>query len=196
VSLVRLPRALLLGLPILCLVVPACSDAAGPSKEEYAAMADGVCKDAGEQIDALYMDYAVEQFELSQGMADDSIWLDRPERWVRVKVVAKYESMSGALKGIQPPDGDGAYLSDLYADLDARIATLHRRPGDGRAVIETDTQVRDRFESYGITECPPAFDETPKYEDPAEVLEEVARRREEEAKGPAADETTTTAPPG
>lgn len=194
-SLVRLLRAPLAGLALLTLVAPACSDPAGPSQEEYVAMADGVCKDAKERIDTLYMDYAVEQVEAAAGTVDDSVYLDRPERWVRVKVVSAYKGMAGALKGIQPPDSDAAYLSDLYADLDATISTLHRRPGDGRAAIETNALVRDRFTSYGITECPPAYDETPDYEDPAKVLMEVARRREAAAAG-AAGETTTTAPLG
>ena len=163
---------------LLALVVPAvlvgaagCSEGGGPTQEQYASMADDVCEDAKEDIDGVYMDQAVEELRASLAGEGTPVYVDRPDRWVRAKVVPAYERLSSRLKSIPPPDGDVAYLSDLYGDLDARIEVLHRRPGDGRAAVEADTLLRDRFASYGMETCPPKADEVPDYEDPAKVLE-------------------------
>ncbi len=64
------------------------------------------------------------------------------------------EGLSARLKGVRRPDGDAAYLSDLYADLVTRIEVLHNRPGDGRVVVDGDARLRERFESYGMEKCP------------------------------------------
>lgn len=141
-------------------------------------MADDVCDSADENLDELFMEQSVE--ELRATTTDEApVYVERPERWVRAKVVPAYESLSNRLKGLPRPEGDAAYLSDLYADLDARIEVLHRRPSDGRGVIESDDLLRDRFESYGMESCPPELDEDPDYEDPAEVLIALAEQEEE-----------------
>lgn len=152
----------------------------GPTKAEYAAVADGICADAGKKVDDVYMDLAVDQL-LAPMTGEESVYFERDDRFVRAKVVPVYEGMSNNLKGIQPPDGDGAYLTDLYADLDKVIQSLHRVPSSGRAVIEQDQQVRDRFESYGMETCPPVYDDTHDYDDPAKVQEEAERRLQEQA---------------
>jgi hypothetical protein len=185
-------RRLLLALAgsAVALAATACSESAAPSKEQYASMATDVCTSADEEIDAVYMDQAVDELlaTTTEEGIDQDVYLERPERWVRAKVVPEYESLAGRLKSIPPPDGDRAYLGDLYSDLDARIEILHRRPSDGRAVVEADEQLRSRFESYGIEDCPAAFDETPDDEDPAKVMEAAAERMEQEGGGPDADE--------
>lgn len=142
-------RLLPLLVPVALLAATGCSEAAGPTQEQYASAADGVCKDAAKRIDELY----AEQWEATAA-GESSTYVDRPERWMRSKVVPEYERMSSRLKGIQPPDGDLAYVADLYSDLDARIEVLHNRPGDGREVVDRDELLRDRFEAYGIEQCP------------------------------------------
>lgn len=173
-------RGLLVPAVAAVLVVGACSDASGPSQEQYAAMADDVCKDGKEKVDELYMAQAVDEMEAAADGGDASVYVDRPERWVRAKVVPEYEKLSSALKSIPAPEGDAAYLGDLYGDLDQRIEVLHSRPGDGRAVIEADELLRDRFTSYGMEECPPPVDATPDYEDPVKVMEALAQQQEAE----------------
>jgi hypothetical protein len=154
-------------------------EAAGPTQEEYAAVANQVCKDSGAALDAIYMDHSVDIFLVAQG-EEPTIYTERPERWVRVEVVPAYRGLAGALKGIQPPDGDYTYLTDLYADLDTLVEELHRVPSLGRAVIETDELLRERFASYGMDECPPAFDETPDWADLGKVAEAAEERVKEE----------------
>lgn len=136
------------------LLLGACSEeVAGPTQEQYAASADGVCKATDDKIAALY-----EERDLATWVAAEEgesyTYGDRPERWVRAKLVPEYRRMSGGLKSLAAPDGDAAYLRDLYADLDARIEVLHRRPSDGRDAIRADTELQDRFTSYGMEVCP------------------------------------------
>jgi hypothetical protein len=166
-------RALILAVPVLLAAAGGCSQAAGPTQEEYAAVADGLCQDTLKKVDDLYMDQAIETMKVSSG-GESGIYTDRPETWVRAKIVPQYRNLSGGLKGIQPPDGDVTYLTDLYTDLDTLIEKLHRVPSEGREVIETDEQLRDRFESYGMKECPPVYDEAPDYKDPVKVMEAAA----------------------
>ncbi|HEV7722196.1 MAG TPA: hypothetical protein VGO60_12975 [Iamia sp.] len=146
------PRLIALALPVVLLAAAACSKAAAPSQEQYASMADSVCESTGEKLTDLEEQYDVEKYEAA-ATGESTITLDRPERWMRVKIVPQYERMSSSLKGIPPPEGDGTYLSDLYADLDERIETLHRRPSDGRDVVRKDTLLQQRFRSYGMETC-------------------------------------------
>ena len=136
-------------LSLVLVAATGCSEASGPTQEQYASAADGVCKDADKRINDLYK----EQWEATAA-GEQSTYVERPDRWMRSKVVPEYERLSSRLKGIRPPDGDTAYLSDLYSDLDARIEVLHNRPGDGRAVVDDDALLRDRFEAYGMEKCP------------------------------------------
>jgi hypothetical protein len=146
-------RLVALAVPAVLLAGVGCSQASGgPTQDQYVAAADGVCQSAGERFTELEEEFRVETWEAAVA-GESNITLERPERWVRVKVVPQYESMSAGLKGIPPPEGDGAYLSDLYADLDARIETLHRRPSDGRQVVNEDTLLQERFRSYGMEIC-------------------------------------------
>jgi hypothetical protein len=154
VSPVRLPRRLLvLAVPVVLLAAPACSEPDRPSQEQYASMADGVCKATDEKLTELYEAYEVAKYEAAAS-GESTTYVDRPDRWVRAKVIPEYERMANGLRGIPPPDGDDAYVADIYADLDKRIEVLHNHPGDGRAVIDDDPGLRTRFEGYGIEQCP------------------------------------------
>ncbi len=179
---VPLPRRLVVALvlPAVLLAASGCSEeAAGPTQEQYAEAANQVCKDSDKAIDQIYMDHSVDIFLVAQG-EEPTVYTDRPERWVRAKVVPAYWRLSGALKGIQPPDGDYTYLTDLYADLDTVIQELHTTPSLGRAVIEDDDLLRDRFASYGMEKCPPALDEDPDWAKLDKVAEAAEERVEEE----------------
>jgi hypothetical protein len=158
VTSVRRPPRLRLALAPLLLATlvsgAACSSGGGgPTQDQYAAVADELCAGTEERLAELQQQHDEEVY-IAAATGESGTYVDRPERWVRAKIVPEYRKLSGNLKGIQPPDGDVAYLTDLYADLDARIETLHRRPGDGRAVINGDSLLKERFASYGITECP------------------------------------------
>lgn len=150
----RARRLLLAAVSTALLVAPGCAQkASGPSQEAYVAAADGACEAADQKIEDLYHELAVATWDAAAA-GESYTYADRPDRWVRAKLVREYRNLSGSLKGIPRPDGDATYLSDLYADLDARIAVLHRRPGDGRDAIRADAQLKDRFASYGMDVCP------------------------------------------
>lgn len=159
---------------LLVVVASACSQGAAPSKDQYIAMANSVCEATSEKIDELYEAYEVAKYEAA-ATGESPTYVDRPDRWIRAKIVPEYERMSGNLKGIKPPDGDAAYVADIYADLDRQIRFTHDVPSYGRTAVESDRGLRTRFESYGIESCP-------------------APEPDAEAEG--ATTTTTTAPPG
>lgn len=114
---------------------------ATPTKAEYVAAADQVCAEAETAIDEV----EVEAMENPDPARD--------QRWVRAELVPAYRGMVGALRGIPPPDTDGAYLADLYDDLDHAIEILRQSPSLGRARVRDDTDIRNRFSSYGMKVC-------------------------------------------
>ena len=136
----------------LVVVAVGCSKPATPSQGQYAAMADGVCQARDEKMDDLKDRYD-ESVATASITGDESANVARPERWVRAEIIPEYEAMSGQLKSIRPPAGDGDYLGDLYSDLDRLIVDLNSRPSRGRELISENTQLRGRFESYGMEIC-------------------------------------------
>lgn len=137
---------------VVSLFVASCSQAAPPSQAEYVATADRVCESVGDRIEDLEEEQE-ERIEERDRTGKPSAYADRPERWLRARIVPQYESMSNQLKGLAAPDGDHIYLRDLYSDLDRRIEDLHTRPSKGRDLIRLDERLRDRFESYGMRVC-------------------------------------------
>lgn len=129
-----------------------CAETPPPSQAEYAASADRVCESVEERIEELEEEQE-DRIEERQRTGRPSAYADRPERWLRARIVPQYESMSNQLKGLTAPDGDHAYLRDLYADLDRLIEHLNVRPSEGRSLIRLDERLRDRFASYGMHVC-------------------------------------------
>jgi hypothetical protein len=133
-------------------VASSCARGSAPSPQQYAAVADGVCKAQDEKMDDLQERYDVSVYEAAV-TGEESANVARPERWVRAEIVPEYEAMAGQLKSIRPPDGDHQYLSDLYSDLDRLIVDLNSRPSRGRELISEDPELRQRFASYGMEVC-------------------------------------------
>ncbi|HEX7131285.1 MAG TPA: hypothetical protein VF228_01845 [Iamia sp.] len=151
----RRPLALLIpALTLAVLAVAGCSKSAGPSQEQYVAVADDVCASTEKRLEELQEAHDADLYEAA-ATGESGIYVDRPDRWVRAKVVPAYQGMSNGLKGIQPPDGDTAYLTDLYADLDEHIESIHLNPSaeEGKALRTPDTRLTDRFASYGMEVC-------------------------------------------
>lgn len=125
--------------------------APAPTQAEYLARADEVCEGADEKLDELQRDYDVSRVEAASetGTSEDQ----RPDRWVRARVVPAYQKMDQTLRSIQPPDDEGSYLADLYDDLSRRIEELRLSPGRGRDSIREDLALRKRFATYGMKVC-------------------------------------------
>ena len=134
------------------LLASGCSKGSGPTQEQYASMADSVCTASDERMDELRKSYDESVYEAAL-TGEESTYVARPERWLRARIIPAYESMSGQLRGLRPPDDDAQYLADLYADLDLLIKDLNQRPSQGRELISEDERLRDRFASYGMEVC-------------------------------------------
>ncbi len=146
------PLALALGLGVLVVLVVGCSQGGpAPTQAQYAAAADQVCQGTADTLTELEEDH---EAALAEERSEDPGATDqRPERWVRARVVPAYQEMEGGLRGIQPPDGDGEYLADLYDDLGRRIEELRLGPSRGRDQVRADADLRRRFASYGMEVC-------------------------------------------
>lgn len=145
-------RLALAAVPVALVIGAGCAEATAPSQEEYTAAADAVCTGSGDKLAQLEDDYAAEALE-AQETGESSLNVDRPERWMRARIVPEYERMSANLRSIPAPDGDVAYLGDLYSDLDRLIADLHSRPSRGRDIVRADEDLQRRFTSYGMEVC-------------------------------------------
>lgn len=152
---IRLPLVRLRRIALAAAVVAAVSACAGPEqpdKAAYVAAADKVCDDAGEDIDEETTEYELEVLDTSN---DDDVSLNvaREERWTRTKIIPIYKDMDSSLRSLTPPEGDSAYLGDLYNDLSRLIVEFNSRPSQGRDIIREDERLRQRFESYGMDVC-------------------------------------------
>ncbi len=144
-------RSLVVVLALSALGVGCAPAAPAPTQAEYVAVADLVCEATGERLDEAEEELLV---ELEEEKADGgSLLAQRPDRWTRAETVPAYRDLEGSLRGIQPPDDDGTYLSDLYDDLHRRIEELRLSPGKGRDLIRGDDALRTRFETYGMEVC-------------------------------------------
>lgn len=134
------------------LTLGACSESSSPTAAEYVGVADEFCKSVDDRLADIEKDYDVATYEAA-ATGENNPNVDRPERWFRSKIIPQYQSMLDGLRGIQPPEDDIAYLTDLYQDLDLRIQDLNLRPSEGRDFIRQDELLRNRFESYGMEVC-------------------------------------------
>jgi hypothetical protein len=116
---------LLAALGIVALVLLGCSKASAPTKEQYAAAADGVCTAAHDEVQ--------EKWEAHLKTKPDD---GKTQRFVRATFIPRLRAMTQQLRSIQPPENDGQYLFDIYASYDHALDLLYsdgpatpRRPG-------------------------------------------------------------------
>ena len=130
----------------------ACSSGpAAPTQGEYAAQADSLCQ-ATEDTLTTMEEERVE--DLQADAAEGGSGIDpRPDRWMRARVVPEYRELDGNLRSLRPPEGDEAYISDLYDDLTRQIDLLMASPSGGRDTIREHAELRKRFAAYGMKEC-------------------------------------------
>lgn len=149
----RVPlQVLATALALLALTVSCSRSAPAPTTEAYAAAADRVCEEADERLAELEEDRLVELAEQRSEEPGEPVD-QRPDRWVRSRVVPAYEEMAGRLRGIRPPEGDGPYVAGIYDDLDRRVELLRLTPSGGRDVVRADEDLRSRFAAYGMEVC-------------------------------------------
>jgi hypothetical protein len=133
---------LLAALGVTALVlVSGCSKESPPTKEQYSAVADGVCGAAHDDLAAKTKAHLAEG---PDGGAN--------QRFVRATVIPALKSMTGSLRGIPAPENDGTYLSDVYSSYDHALDILYTDPLGKSADTATDA-VEARLASYGMKAC-------------------------------------------
>lgn len=123
-----------------------------PDKAAYVQAADDVCQTAKDDLEDEEKDLAEQE---KAGQIDGEVTLDvaRHDRWVRSKIVPIYQRMENELRGLVPPEGDGAYLGDIYDDMGRLITQLNSTPAEGRDLLRQDKELIRRFDTYGMEVC-------------------------------------------
>lgn len=134
------------------LALGACAKAPAPTQDAYVRAADDVCEDTAEELQELELELMAELGTL-RAAGESNPNVERWERWMRINIVPEYRAMDKKLRSLRPPDGDRAYLGDLYDDLSIRINELNARPSQGRDLVRADEELRRRFASYGMQIC-------------------------------------------
>ena len=134
---------------ITALALLGCSKGGAPTKQQYIAVTDGVCKAAEEAID-----------DLTEAHLKTNPDGGANQRWVRSELIPRGRTMIQELRSIQPPENDGAYLSDIYASYEHALDLLYSDPLGDRADSAGDA-VDARMESYGMTTCARIGDDDP-----------------------------------
>jgi hypothetical protein len=131
----------LAALGFAALLAVACSKQGAPTKAEYNGVADQVCAAAHDELEKALAEH---QKTKPDGGAN--------QRFVRATVIPRLRTMTAQLRGIQPPETDGAYLGSIYADYDHALAILYTDPLGTSA--DTATRAAEaRMRSYGMAGC-------------------------------------------
>lgn len=126
-------------------------DVPAPTQAQYVARADDVCQQTDDRLEELQEAY---DEDLEEEAAEGGSGVDqRPGRWIRARVVPQYKKMDQTLRGIPAPEDDGPYLQDLYDDLSRAVEELRLGPSKGRDFVREDTELRNRFATYGMEVC-------------------------------------------
>ena len=148
----HLRRGLLVAVALTAVAGAGCAGSTAPTKEEYVAVADDVCRQTQDKLEEAEVTLVEETAQAAED-GETSDYQQRPDRWTRAKIIPLYRQMRDGLRGIPPPDGDAEYLADLYDDLARLVDDLHYRPGQGRDLIRKDAELEERFSSYGMKVC-------------------------------------------
>ncbi len=128
------------------LLAAGCSKGDPPTQAQYAAVADGVCNAAHDELVTLTEEH---QATKPDGGAN--------QRYIRSKVIPRLRAMIGELRGIQRPENDGSYLDTVYADYEHALDILYSDP-IGDSSDRAGNAVEERMKSYGMTACSTAAD--------------------------------------
>jgi hypothetical protein len=132
---------LLVAAGIAALLVAGCSKGSAPTKAQYSGVANGVCTAAHDELAKLTAEH---QKKNPDGGAN--------QRFVRAKLIPRLKSMTGELRSIQPPETDGAYLHDVYADYDHALDLWYSDPlGDSKG--PATKAVETRMARFGLKAC-------------------------------------------
>jgi hypothetical protein len=132
---------LLVVVGVTALALLGCSGGGAPTKQQYVAVADGVCQAADDAITDMFEEHR--QTNPDQGAN---------QRFMRADVIPRLKSMTQELRSIQPPEDDGQYLLDIYGSYDHALDLLHTDPLGDRSDPAGEA-VEARMDSYGMTVC-------------------------------------------
>src|SRR5215207_1712935 len=132
---------LALGAPLALAACGGDDDADNPTKAEYIAQADAICKKGDDQIDA----EAQKQFG-NQAPTEAQV-----NTFLREVSLPNIEQQRDDLKALDKPEGDEDELDALYESLDKSIETAKNT--DGPLDQATFAETNKKAQAYGLKEC-------------------------------------------
>ena len=172
---------------LLCLGATAgCSKPAPITKPEYLAAANDMCKTSVEMEGDLVTTWV-------QDNPDDT-GPDGTERFIRFTLIKHLHNTMNALRTIQAPAGDAAYLGSMYHDYDHALDIFYSDPL-GTDSDDAEKAAEERFRSYGLKNCASLADDATK--DISKKLSAAnAEAKQKDAAGKAGATTTTVVATG
>lgn len=129
---------------ITCLGVAGCGgdDPGAPTKEEYIAEADAICKEADDGVAA--------SIESTYGIGTPSA--QEVQMIIEEELLPSVEGQLEDLRSLTPPDGDEEAVNDIYEALDRDIQAVKEDPAiavEANAFVESSRLAHE----YGLTDC-------------------------------------------
>ena len=115
-----------------------------PSKEEYVAQADDICREAEDALTA----------EIEESFSDQAPGRDEIGEFVKANAAANLEGQLSDLRALTPPEGDEETLASIYDTLEVAVGKIIEDPASISGPISQEIKdASQRALEYGMTKC-------------------------------------------
>jgi hypothetical protein len=135
-------RFLLLLLPVALLVGAGCGGDDAPSKDEYIAQADAICRDADEALNE----------EIQEAFGTKPPTQQQILAFSESNAIPNLEDQLADLRALTPPEGEEETVTQIYDTLEEAIAQIKEDPASDTAppALEDATQ---QAKDFGLVVC-------------------------------------------
>jgi hypothetical protein len=137
-----LKRFLLLLLPVALIVGAGCGGDDSPSKEEYIAQADAICRDADEALNQ----------EIQESFGNKPPTQQQIAAFSESNAIPNLEGQLADLRALTPPEGEEQTLTGIYDTLEEAIAQIKEDPTADTAPPALE-EARKQAKEFGLVVC-------------------------------------------
>jgi hypothetical protein len=135
-------RFLLLLLPVVVLVGTGCGGDDSPSKDEYIAQADSICRDADEALDK----------EIQEAFGTNPPTQQQIVAFSESNAIPNLEDQLADLRALTPPESEEETLARIYDTLEEAIAQIKEDPASD-SVPPALEEAREQAKEFGLVVC-------------------------------------------